>query len=1039
MKSPDWLRFGAAAMCAVVVLATSNCSMPVDSGEDDRVGEEGLLDPAGIEDFEDGGSESANGLAEFATIVDPTSIRAADLNDLTVGDRVRFQLPTPSPSSPVRQVIQITCVCRWSVVPETFGGFEPPETCTTVFAVDESGDARIAVEQICDGEPFASFNQDVVAATLPAGIIDFDTPTADAGSDTTVDEHDTVVLDGTQSFDPNELTLTYRWEQIEGPTVTLTAPLSRTPIFVAPNVSGATTLRFKLAVDNGQFSDEDEVAVSVLDVGSGAGSVFADAGPSRAVSEGDVVFLDGSGSTGTGVGELSFSWDQTSGPTAVLDNPSGSMVSFIAPEVGPDGAALLFDLTVSDATVSDTDTVNVTVFDADPFLFDPAQIEDDEGDDAGGDDGNVNNNGDVVSNGNANENANDNSGGLDDGNANDNSGGVVNAGPVTFRGVYGGSSTGEMLGAGGPVDQLLADGIQHFGIKLNSLRVPIGGGDQLRLRLWSEKLNAQGAKLWVFFNYFAVLEYQWLLPLDDPYVGPDGVTVALKPCPQSQSFWDSAITSRFVAMAELTDPDNQAYIPALADALAAVMLDPELYGQALHNYRDPCYCQSCFMGFFAQQNISDAVPQPAQRVAYLQNNNLVAAYDVFERDGVRDRARACREAFRAVNPNLEIGGTNIVRFDRSPFYPGLGLGFGTADQPAYDWSQGTFTLGFTEAVPAREQQQLAAGMNVIHTGGLWMEMFTPGALGDHYYTMASRSGGAWLYLSNNYGLAVGDLCHPLSEYRQRLKEATDELLALEADAGHVSSFAGAPFVQGCLESTSYDVPGNVVSLEAGPAAAEGPLIRREAGYFFRATAGESISIDIEFVEFGSSDTGNGYWFLMSPSGVVMESAPLAEEINPGRVRVTATETGLYKLACNTSFVHGFRLLNASHAGAYRVVLGNQRIALFRPNLLSPEPQFFIYVPAGVTQVGLHLSASAAEPIEIVIQDERDRTTPLFSERVASVFEPTLTLSSNPAGVVLEVITRNPLGGGAEDFNIAISSGAMPYLSRTRSGLLVPGP
>ena len=97
----------------------------------------------------------------------------------------------------------------------------------------------------------------------------------------------------------------------------------------------------------------------------------ADAGPDQTVREGDTVVLDGSNSSPRPFIAAYF-WQQTGGsPTVVLEGANTAKASFTAPNVGPDGAALIFQLTViyfyNRSIFSDTDSTIVNV----RFVNDP--------------------------------------------------------------------------------------------------------------------------------------------------------------------------------------------------------------------------------------------------------------------------------------------------------------------------------------------------------------------------------------------------------------------------------------------------------------------------------------------------------------------------------------------------------------------------------------------------------------------------------------------------------------------------------------------
>ena len=180
-------------------------------------------------------------------------------------------------------------------------------------------------------------------------------PTADAGSDQTVDERTTVTLSGSGS-DPDKDGLSYAWTQLAGTTATLSDATVASPTFTAPEVTVNTALTFRLTVSDGSLSATDDVTVTVGQVG---GAPTADAGSDQAVDERTTVTLAGSGSDPDG-DNLSYAWTQTEGPSATLSDASAAGPTFTAPEVTAD-TDLEFELTVSDGSLTGVDTVKVTV------------------------------------------------------------------------------------------------------------------------------------------------------------------------------------------------------------------------------------------------------------------------------------------------------------------------------------------------------------------------------------------------------------------------------------------------------------------------------------------------------------------------------------------------------------------------------------------------------------------------------------------------------------------------------------------------------
>lgn len=89
-------------------------------------------------------------------------------------------------------------------------------------------------------------------------------PTANAGSNRTVDERKLVLLDGSTSTDPDGAIASYSWVQVSGLPVRLDYSDTAQPRFSAPNVNATSTLAFDLTVtDDIGDTDTDRVTITV--------------------------------------------------------------------------------------------------------------------------------------------------------------------------------------------------------------------------------------------------------------------------------------------------------------------------------------------------------------------------------------------------------------------------------------------------------------------------------------------------------------------------------------------------------------------------------------------------------------------------------------------------------------------------------------------------------------------------------------------------------------------------------------------------------
>lgn len=183
-------------------------------------------------------------------------------------------------------------------------------------------------------------------------------PVANAGPDLHVPLGGTAMLDGSASSDADGDPLRYEWTLVgvpPGSAATLSDPGAVAPTIVA-DVPGTYVIDL-VVWDGVATSAPDTVLVATENV-----PPRADAGPDQSVHAGDVVLLDGAGSSDADGDALSFAWSLTvrpAGSAAALVNAGSLTASFVADLPGEYVAQLV----VNDGSVDsapDTATISTT-------------------------------------------------------------------------------------------------------------------------------------------------------------------------------------------------------------------------------------------------------------------------------------------------------------------------------------------------------------------------------------------------------------------------------------------------------------------------------------------------------------------------------------------------------------------------------------------------------------------------------------------------------------------------------------------------------
>jgi len=219
----------------------------------------------------------------------------------------------------------------WEIISKPDGSsavLNNPNTVNPSFTPDISGNYTIQLI-VTDALGFLSAPDTVTVDSVNTA------PNADAGEDQAITIINTAVqLDGTQSWDPDGDNISYLWTITSKPAgsgATLSDSSIATPTFVA-DVKGTYEVELVVTDFWGLTNDPVVVMVSFSNV-----PPVADAGNNQAVSVGDLVNLDGSGSSDANYDPLTYSWSFVSTPegsTAALLNAATAHPSFTADMAG---------------------------------------------------------------------------------------------------------------------------------------------------------------------------------------------------------------------------------------------------------------------------------------------------------------------------------------------------------------------------------------------------------------------------------------------------------------------------------------------------------------------------------------------------------------------------------------------------------------------------------------------------------------------------------------------------------------------------------
>ena len=209
-----------------------------------------------------------------------------------------------------------------------------------------------------DAGATASAVLEVVIIDLPGNPPVNTPPVATAGADRSVAEEQSVTLDGSASSDPDGTVAAYRWRLLGEGTIELTGANSAQASFTAPATTTSLVLTFELTVtDDAGASATDQVLITVEPVNT---PPVADAGDDRQGFAGQVVMLDGTGSSDLDGVIAQYAWSSDTASVSIEDADQ-STARFIAPDVEADTTIRVTLRVTDNEGASATDAVQVTM------------------------------------------------------------------------------------------------------------------------------------------------------------------------------------------------------------------------------------------------------------------------------------------------------------------------------------------------------------------------------------------------------------------------------------------------------------------------------------------------------------------------------------------------------------------------------------------------------------------------------------------------------------------------------------------------------
>ena len=411
---------------------------------------------------------------------------------------------------------------------------------------------------------------------------------------------------------------------------------------------------------------------------------------------------------------------------------------------------------------------------------------------------------------------------------------------------------------------------------------------------------------------------------------------------------------------------------SLAHAIDGWGLDPEMYGADYSGFPGYCYCEGCFREFLQYRTLgADKSPVSRRSTAsWLQQQQMGQSYMAWQEQKAEAFARRTEQAIHKINPDLLIG-VLVLDVDKW-YYNAWARGFGTVKMPAVAFSESTYSSGATKYLHQAKEHFRQIGAHVKLCPGMWLRKFPVNEIASQLFYMAQESAGYWVFTT--YGLALAAEKVPTNDYSW--SRPHEQYL----DAFHLTS---AELDRQVKEGKGFTPKLQLAQRRAAPPAisaaaalvgsmrpldpkgqserpADGPThLRYQAVFYLHATAGDTVMATLASYPEGIQDDAPAY-SLVAPSGWILAEGILTLTNPPLDLNVTATETGLYKLALRTKA----NLFSAAIDMPHVVQSVNDTVSIVKHTL-----KMYFYVPHDCDQFFIKVGTPyVAEQARVIVWD-----------------------------------------------------------------------